>query len=196
MSIKARKQEDHGMIAIEQQEDHGMIAIEQIIADPQLEDDGTPEGRFYEAADQKRTILEQMDAVTVLLHPDMAPHFGLQGIDAIWIARTIDPELFDIHTEQGLMDALRAKVEALEQEAEVALQAMRNYPEDVKADIYPDLKEHYEDLDETIKGTWMERQSEIEQFGKPLLATSKALLEHERMLNDVYALMIAHQPAG
>ena len=168
-----------------------------IFADPELQDDDSPESRYYEAADRRRLLMDQYDAVTVILdrNPtlDHKADRGLGLIDAFRIAATIDNDLKEASTKKELIDGLMWKFAETDRVLGDILKEMKDYPNDVKKDIFPGLEAWYKDLDKRCEALCNDRAAERKRLGQPTKSTTRSLIKTEQVLNDVYALMKAHE---
>lgn len=146
---------------------------------------GTVEVRFYDAAEVKNELLNQLDAVMTLTDPEVETSLGLRVTEAVQIATRIDP-LIGATTPNELIEALRGKVEDAESIMEEALSVMKNYPANVKVEILPYLQSRYEEV--------FNRLEEIGDIktGNHSLKTIREVVTKERVLNDVYSLVMAH----
>ena len=148
----------------------------------------TPEGRFYNAVEYKDMLMDQVDAVHTLIDPDIGTSLGLETLQAIKIAATIDPELHHIDSAADLIFILKERIETTMRDMERALMDMRAYPDDVKADILPDLQERYIELDEQL-----EHLVDDKLHGVVPAAISRKMTVLERELNDMCLLIEAHE---
>ena len=150
--------------------------------------DETPEGRFYNAAEYKDQLMDQVDAVHTLIDPDVGTSLGLETIQAIKIAATIDPELHDAASAADLIFVLKERIETTMRDMERALMDMKAYPDDIKADVLPDLQEWYNDLDEELG-----QLVDDKLHGVVPAAVSRKMTLLERKLNDLCLLIEAHE---
>ena len=157
------------------------------IADPELNYDGSPEQRFYDASDYRNELYDQIDAVNTLTKPDVGITLGLRPIDAVKIAAKIDPELHDEPTASGLILALMDRVDIESDVRKQALTDMEAYPDDVKAEIMPDLSDRYKELFDQLEDLKYTQQPDRPE------AIIREVRIREHMLNDMYDLVMAHR---
>ena len=172
---------DHGDHDAEYQIDK----IESI--DPELSYDGSPEQRFYDASDYRNELYNQIDAVNTLTKPDVGITLGLRPLDAVKIAAKIDPQLHDEPTVSGLILSLMDRVDTESEIRKQALADMENYPDEVKAEIMPDLSDRYKELFDQLEDLKYTQQPDRPE------AIVREIRVREHMLNDMYDLVMAHR---
>lgn len=155
--------------------------------DLDLSYDGSPEQRFYDASDYRNELYDQIDAVHTLTDPTVGTDLGLRPIDAIRIAAKIDPELHDKPTVKALIRSLVERVDIESAIRKQALADMENYPDQVKAEIIPDLSDRYKELFDQLEDLKYTSQPDRPE------AVIREVRVKEHMLNDMYDLVMAHR---
>ena len=147
---------------------------------------GSPEQRFYDSADWRNELLDQIDAVNTLTDPDVGTSLGLTVLEAVRICTKIDPDI-GATTAEELITTLKERVDAEQEVVDQALADMAAYPEETKSDVLPDLQERYEELYDRL-----EDMGDIKVDLKPI-ETVREIIKTERHLNDMYSLVMAHK---
>lgn len=170
------------------------LLIKNIIADPELKGDQVPEQQYYDATDYRNELLDQIDAVRALINPDLADRYGLKAIDSVMIAKRIDKRI-DAKTVDEMIGALKEMIAALQDPIDAALNEMAAYPEDVKAEILPELQDRHQELVDRHNALF-DQDMDLDHFGQPLdrLGRIRAIRITEREINDMHALIMVHEP--
>lgn len=148
---------------------------------------GSPEQRFYDAANYRNELYEQIDAVNTLTDPDIGTDLGLRPLDAVQIAAKIDPELHDKPTVEELIQSLMDRINTESAVMKNALADMEKYPDEVKAEIMPDLNDRYKELFDRLEDLNYTKQPDRPE------AILREIIVKERLLNDAYDLVMAHR---
>ena len=150
-----------------------------------------PIRKYHELADKRRLVYDQIDAVRTYANRGVVTEIGLSFKESIDLVMTIDADLHNEVTEDQMISQLQKRIQEMDLEIDEAIVDVFEETRRQKNQVLPEISDRYYELDDRLADLAIRKKAEIFVCGQVSPETQWRIVQNERLLNDIYELLMA-----